>query len=62
MGAVSLDSISIVNVVCAVAITPPVGFAIAGSIYTGQFVGANKPKEAVNSMKVYFTVGSKIHF
>lgn len=59
LGAVSLDCISIVNVVMAVAITPPVGFSIAGSIHTGQFVGANKPEEAINSVKVYFTVGSK---
>ena len=55
----SLSSIAIVNVVGAIAATCFIGFGVAGSIYSGQFAGANKPIEATNAVKVYFTIGSK---
>ena len=55
----SLSSIAIVNVITAVGATFYIGFGVAGSIYSGQFVGANKPIEAANAVKVHFTIGSK---
>lgn len=34
----------------------PLGICAAGNIHAGHFIGANKPAEAKNVTKVFFTV------
>ena len=59
MGSLSLDAMSINQVVIFVAWQFPIGISTAGNVYSGQLLGANKPAEAINAIKVFVTLAGK---
>ena len=56
LGTYSVDVMSIAQQYLFLVYQLPLGIAIAGNIYPGHFLGANKPAEAVNAIKVFYTL------
>ena len=55
-GTLAIDSMTISQHFMYIFLQFPYGVAVAGNIYSGHFLGANKPGEAINATKVFFTL------
>jgi len=56
LGTLEVDSLSIAQQYLFLFYQLPLGIAIAGNIYPGHFIGSNKPAEAINATKVFYTL------
>jgi Na+-driven multidrug efflux pump len=56
VGTLEVDALSIAQQYLFLFYQLPLGIAIAGNIYPGHFIGANKPAEAINATKVFYTL------